>query len=301
MGKTGQKKKLKRYYKIYEQIYKHPQAAIFDISKKAKISRNTVSKYLHEMIEKNILVPPTLALKPTRNYTEYVTLLNFDSPDFVFTQLKELPYILYSAFCALNWNVLTVSLKLFDFSQLRHFQSLVFQGERGFVVTPKCGMNEATRLDTSTATLDTIPKLKTPKRKKLPWGEKEWKLYDLFKYNLRRKVTPTMKKGKVRYEDYMKWREPLEKYCTIHTLYYPLGFFNYMHWFFLMKTDYDISFLFQEWHASCVFTTVNDYVLALIPVIGRIQQREFLISFQELQNKLGIEKCYRSILLDHVY
>jgi hypothetical protein len=274
---------------------------ILDIGKKTSLSRNTVSKYLIKMIEKSMLLPPFLALNPARNYTEYVSILNFDSPDFVFTQLKELPYILYSSFCALDWNVLTVSTKPFDFSQLCHFQSLLLQGERGTIVTPLCSMNEDARFDMSTVDLDKIPKSNPPKRRNLQWDESQWKLYDLFKYDLRRKITPTLKKGKLRYEDYTNWREELEKYCTIHTLYYPLGFFNYMHWFFLMKTDYDISFLFQDWYASCIFTTINDYVLALIPVRGKPYQKEFLVSFQQLQTQLGIDVCYRSILLDHLY
>ncbi len=301
MGKINGKRRVEGYYKIYEQIYHHPQAAIFDIAEEITFSRNTVSKYLLEMIKKNILLPPFLGLKPAQNYTEYVSFLNFDNPDFVFTQLKELPHILYSAFCALSWNVLTVSTKPFDFSQLHHFQSLLFQGERGIIVTPRCGMNGTARLDMDTVNLDTLKKIKLPKQKKLPWDETQWKLFDLFKYNLRKKVTPTIRKGKVRYEDYMKWREPLKEHCTIHTLFYPRGLFSYRHWLFLIKTDYDISSLFQGWHASCIFTTVKDYVLALIPVMGRTHQRELLASFQELQDQLGIEQCYRSILLDHVY
>jgi len=60
MGRITQAKKLKSYYKIYEQIYKDPLIYIADISDNTGVSRNAVAKYLQEMVAKQLKMPYTL-------------------------------------------------------------------------------------------------------------------------------------------------------------------------------------------------------------------------------------------------
>lgn len=39
----------------------------------------------------------------------------------------------------------------------------------------------------------------------IPWSEDEWRLYEVFKDNLRRSVVPAVEKIHVRYENYIEW------------------------------------------------------------------------------------------------
>jgi len=91
MGKITKTKRLKSYYKIYEQIYKDPLIYIAEISDNTGVSRNAVAKYLQEMYADNILTGPSLCLKPHTNYQEYIYFLNFSDPFTVFDGLKEIP------------------------------------------------------------------------------------------------------------------------------------------------------------------------------------------------------------------
>ncbi|MGC1121169.1 MAG: winged helix-turn-helix domain-containing protein, partial [Candidatus Methanofastidiosia archaeon] len=65
-------RKLHCFHKIYEQISSSPGMPIYEIATNANISRNTVSKYLQEMIEDCVLIGPQLRLLPSSTYKEYV-------------------------------------------------------------------------------------------------------------------------------------------------------------------------------------------------------------------------------------
>jgi hypothetical protein len=60
MGKTSWRTKLKRYHKIYEQVYANPVVFITDIAQNTGISRNTVAKYIKEMYKDHIFLRDVL-------------------------------------------------------------------------------------------------------------------------------------------------------------------------------------------------------------------------------------------------
>ena len=57
-------KRLKDYYRLYEQLYANPVITICGIAENTGLSRNTVSKYLHHMYANKIIVGPYLTIKP---------------------------------------------------------------------------------------------------------------------------------------------------------------------------------------------------------------------------------------------
>ena len=115
MGKISQEKKIKDYYKIYEQIYVDPTISLIELSKKTKMSRNTISKYLHEM--------------------------HFSDPFFTFKGLRDFPHVVYHAMTSGSWNTLVVTDRHLDFSKLVGFQSLLYQGVKVRTSTPKVEYN----------------------------------------------------------------------------------------------------------------------------------------------------------------
>ncbi len=58
----GLKKRMLGYHKVYEQLYEYPLLLIREITKNTGISRNTVSRYIHEMYEFSILKGPLIFL-----------------------------------------------------------------------------------------------------------------------------------------------------------------------------------------------------------------------------------------------
>jgi len=182
MGKISQKERMKNYYKIFEQIYGDPVMSLYDIAANTELSRNTVSKYLREMYAKSIIRGPSLRLKPTQTYREYVYLLNFSDPWKVFRGLKGFPHVVYHGLTFGDWNTMVITNRLLDLSKLVGFEAVVHQGVRYYSYTPKVGY---TSWDESFANvyeqLEWFTPVETEYKDRrltsLDWSEDEWKLF----------------------------------------------------------------------------------------------------------------------------
>ncbi|MBU7013801.1 MAG: hypothetical protein HXS52_02540 [Theionarchaea archaeon] len=75
MSETSFLNRLQRCHRIYEQVYQDPLIPLYEIARNTRHSRNTVSKYLHEMQEQGCLLGPSLRMKPTPIYREYAYLV----------------------------------------------------------------------------------------------------------------------------------------------------------------------------------------------------------------------------------
>jgi len=218
--------KRRSYHKIYEQIYQGPRISIIDITQNTGLSRNTVRRYLQEMYSQGILIGPYLRMKPAQNYREYMYLMNFSDPFFAFKGLKGFPHVLCCAITFGDWNIMVVTNRLLDFSQLVGFQSMVARGVKRITNTPKV---EYISWDLCFTKINEKIKEFTPAQREsktrtlpyLTWDTDEWKLYHAFKSNMRQKITPTLRKINVRYETYREWMGTLDTHCTIHTEFYP--------------------------------------------------------------------------------
>jgi len=190
---------MKNYFKIFEQIYEFPTMSLNEIAATTELSRNTVSKYLKEMYARNILVGPHLRVNPHANYKEYVYLMNFSDPWMVFKGLKGFPHVLYHAVAFGDWNTMVITNNPLDFSQLVGFQNVVYQGIRYCSYTPKPAhttWDESLKKVCQQIAQGTPARIEYKSRKVAPltWQEDEWKLFHIFKYNMRQKVTPPTKK-----------------------------------------------------------------------------------------------------------
>ncbi|MBU7025561.1 MAG: winged helix-turn-helix transcriptional regulator [Theionarchaea archaeon] len=199
MGKISKKTRMKNYFKIFEQIYEFPTMSLNEIAATTELSRNTVSKYLKEMYARNILVGPHLRVNPHANYKEYVYLMNFSDPWMVFKGLKGFPHVLYHAVAFGDWNTMVITNNPLDFSQLVGFHNVVYQGIRYCSYTPKPAhttWDESLKKVCQQIAQGTPARIEYKSRKVAPltWQEDEWKLFHIFKYNMRQKVTPPTKK-----------------------------------------------------------------------------------------------------------
>ena len=209
MGGIG-KNKPADYYKIYKVLTEHPTMSIYDIALHTELSRNTVSKYLKEMCENHIIIGPHLRMKSSPDYKEYVYLMKFSDPHAAFKGLHKFPHVQYNALTFGDWNTLVITNRLLDFSRLVGFESVVYQGVKYCTYTPAV---EYTTWNQSFERIhehlcrfapwksEITSRLQAPS---LTWGEDEWALYQVFKYDVRKKVTPTLRKIGVRYETYNK-------------------------------------------------------------------------------------------------
>jgi len=281
MVKVPEKKRIKYYYEIYEQIYDNPTINANEISKKTKRSRNTTSKYLREVYERNVLIGPYLKMKSTSDYKEYVYVMNFSDPFFTFKGLKGFPHVVYHAVTSGNWNILVVTDRNLDLSKLVGFQSFLYQGVRVKTSTPKVEYNpwdeSIKRIDRAQCT--PVQTNYKDKLSSLPeWGEKEWKLYHTFKRNLRQKRTPTLHRIKVRFNVHIEWMKTLKDYCTIHTEFYPHGREKSMRYCFLITSENDIEPYISTFPIICPITRVEarENRFLIFPAVDSIEETKKL-------------------------
>ena len=294
-------KKEKNCFKIFEEVKKNPFILYEEIHKNIKLGRNTVTKYLDEMLNTNIIKGPYLHLKPSVNYPRFIQITTFSSPSKTFELFKGFPRISYHALCLGDWNFLFVTESPIDFSKLVGFSETHFCEKRGSVwdIPPQfCRWDDAFK--SLQESLADIPRSKIPSKRQveIPWSGDEWNLYHIFKDNLRRAATPAVKKAHLRYEDFTNWKKTLPQYTRIITAYYPQGFLSQILAFFLVETKKIayIPSLFSYWPATTVFYRAGDKLLILV-AFGSKDYIPKTLNLLEKLVSLGYISSYKYALL----
>ena len=286
MVRVSQEKRIEDYYKIYEQISENPTITILELSEKIKRSRNTTPKFLREMYAKNVLIGPYIKMKSISDYREYVYVMNFSDPFFIFKGLKEFPHVVYHAITSGSWNTFVVTDRHLDLPKLVGFQSVLYQGVKVRTSTPKVEYNP---WDESIERIDQVAQ-RTPvqadykgRSNPLPdWGKNEWKLFHAFKRNLRQKRTPIFHKIKVKSNVYIRWMNTLKDYCTIHAEFYPHGRERSMRYCFLISSESAIESYFSNFPIMC-------------PIIRVEGKKNRFLLFPAVDSIEGIKKLYFAI------
>ncbi len=304
MGKILRERRITCYFKIYEQIYEDPFSSIYDISQNTRICRNTTAKYLNEMYKSGILCGPHLNMKATSNYREYVHLLNFSDPQLCFRGLRNFPHVLYHALTFGDWNTMVITDRPLDFSQLVGFQKMIYQGVKDAVYTPKAVLtswDESLKecCEQVSAFTPRKPEYKNRTLTSLPWGEDEWTLFHAFQFNLKQRVTPLLRKIKVRYEVYSTWMKTLEEYSTINTGFYPQGYGNYDSHCFLFFTDYEesVKSLFSSLPVTPSLMKVGNQLLVFVNVTSPEISRNLFCTLYDMKVKEMVKAFHHSSVL----
>jgi hypothetical protein len=235
--------KLERCHRIYEQVYQDPLVPVYEIARNADLSRNTVSKYLHEMMNQTSLLGPYLRMKATPTYREYVYLANFSDPKRKFAALSCFPPVLDVVHTFGDWTTLLTTNQPLDITKIYGFQDLILSEYKYSTITPKTEFISwnAAFAKASKILEDPGPpsRLKRELAPRLDWGEDQWKIYSILNQNMRKTVTTSLQKVLVRFETYVKWREDLDTHCTVHTGFYPRSYNQYTGHWFLFSSSYE--------------------------------------------------------------
>ncbi|MBU6999105.1 MAG: winged helix-turn-helix domain-containing protein, partial [Theionarchaea archaeon] len=211
---------LERCHRIYEQLYQDPLMPGHTIARNSGLSRNTVSKYLQEMLDQTSLLGPYLRMKPTPTYREYVYLANFSDPKQTFTALSCFPSVLDVVHTFGDWTTLLITNQPLDIERIYGFQDLILSECKYSIITPKTEFISWKAALAKASEILKDPGVPSPLKRELApqldWGEDQWKIYSIFNLNMRRTVTNLLQKALVRYETYAKWKEDLDIHCTVH-------------------------------------------------------------------------------------
>jgi hypothetical protein len=299
-------KKQRYFHKIYEQINASKGIPIYEIADSVHMSRNTVSKYLLEMYENEVLMGPQIKVLPSSDYREYVYLMNFRNPFHFFRNVKGFPHVLYHAMTFGDWNSLVITDRLIDFSHIVGYEKTVFQEMRYHSCTPKTKyVLWAQSFEKCSQHIATFSPHKERKNRSvapaLAWGEDQWKMYHAFKDNTRKTATTTLKEIGVRYESYVTWAEDLDTHCSVHTGFYPEGYPTYTTYCFLFSTDYEqtVREIFSHFPTTPFIMEVGNHLMVLMSVALPGIKRQLFCSIYDMRTQEIIETFSHASFLFH--
>jgi hypothetical protein len=234
--------KQERYYQIYEELYENPDISLSEIAVNTGIPEGECEKILDDMYAHGILIP-YMAVKSTSTCVEYVDFLEFSHVDSMLPKLENHPFVTSFVVCEGAWNVLVTAPHLICFNEMTEdFCVALYQGRKGKTVTPQC------KSDYQVNSIFKVKDIHNP-------DNTVENIFYRYATNLQEEITSC--------KESTAWEE-IKKYYSLHILFYPLGFCNYTHWFFLLEIS--PAPLFEDWPCSCLFCDVGCYVLARISV-----------------------------------
>ena len=294
---------------IAQQLCENPLITIKLLAENAELARNTASKYLKRMYAQNLVVGPWMTLRPHQNYKEYVYLMNFTDPLLVFDGLRGFPHVMYHGVTFGDWNTIVITNRPGDFSRLKGFETMVYEGVKGLVYTPR--PEYTTWGQCWERMYETLVQFNALKRERvhevpvpfLDWGEDEWKLYHTFRFNMRKAVTPILRKVKVTYETYTTWMDTLKDHCTIHTEFYPEGRNIYNMHCFLLDSDHkhSVKSLFSWFPTTPVIMEVGTKLLAFLKVVHSDITRDMICTVCDMKTMHMVKRINHAQFISELH
>ena len=262
-----------QYINIANAIREDPFISLSDMSSQINISRSTISRCLKKMYTDRILIGPQLSVKPHKNYTPYIYLLQVSSPYDIFRELKTFPHVKNLTISLGEWNTCILTDQMMDFSTLKGFQKIVYEGKRYDVYSPRIryirweqSFKEIRReLECYTPIVEKSTISGPPE---LPWGEQEWELYRAMRLNVRQDVSLVLREHNIQHETYQRWKKTVLDHCTVHTGFYPGGLDVYMNFNVLIRTDFiqTVKELFSFFPTTPFLADLDNHVLAVVRI-----------------------------------
>jgi hypothetical protein len=236
-------------------------------------------------------VGPHINKRSYANLKEYMVLINCENPEPLYLKYREDMNIIYHAqtigFCDL-WVITKEKVDIEG--------DVVAEGYRSdyyFPYAPNRSWEESLQImwkkTNNFRSKDYAVKgiIKTHLNESVQWDSEDEALYQYFKYGIRKKLSPVMKKNLISGGKLYNWFQKLPGCCTIYTGYYPETLSAYDPYLFMIETDYKdfIVELFSELPTTSTFFTVSELLFMYIHVPKRYTSG---ISIQKTAKKLHI-------------
>lgn len=253
-----------QYRTIYESLDENPRIQLKDLSTILGVNRNSASKLMEKAFEQEYVMIPQIRRCSYSNMKEYVYLANYKNPLKHYRQYGEDTNVTYHAVMEGFANFWIISKEKIDIKGdvliegLRSDYCVAFAPNHSWDTSIQVMQKKVKNFNPE----EYEPKgiMKTHWNETIPWDVEYEMLFREFKFNLRKKLTPIMRKYLISGYKIYKFLEDLPKYCTIFTRYFPEGFSNYDSYLYVFETDYEdfIIELFSELPTSSFFFKVSD-------------------------------------------
>lgn len=254
-----------QYRTIYEELDKAPRIYIKELSKVLGVNSHAGSKRLGEAFEKGYVLVPQIRKRSYKNMKEYIYLVNCKNPLRVFKQYKNDINVVYHALMGGFANLLLVTKKKIDVKG-----DIVFYGLRSdYYIAFAPNHSWETALQKMWNLVNTFnPRTYEPRGiiashwdEPLEWWDPEFEILSReFKYNLRRTLTPIIRKNLISTTKIYEFLERLPECCTVFTRYFPETIAAYDPYLFMIETDYEdfVVDVYSELPTSSFFFKVSD-------------------------------------------
>ena len=262
----------KQFRTIYELLNDNPRIYIKDISSALRTNPHATSKKLEKAFKKEYILAPQLRTRSYAAMAEYMYFVHCDNVSDHYLAYIEDGNVVYHAVMGGFANLWIITK-----GKMRVPGDIICEGFRS-------DFHVAHPPDHSWERAITIMKemicefdpgdyqgkgiITNRQHESIYWDPEFQTLYREFKYNLRRKLSPVMKKNRISAEKIYKFFDVLPYTCTVFTRYFPETRSAYDPYLFMFRTDYEdfIVSLFSEIPTSSMFFTVADRLFVYVDV-----------------------------------
>jgi len=285
MARPSAKEKLKKHFRIYEQIYENPLISRSEISENTGLTRETVARYLDEM-DSTVIHGPSISLKPAPNYREYAYFLTFENQLTAYEELIENSLVTAGIG---HWNVSFTSEKCIDTSQLECKECFLKK------VKGETFLSKVTTLDWDESMKKMHSMLHLPQEKSvlnenipsIPWQRFDWAFYRKFRNNVRAPVDHVLGELGISRKRYRRWLSSLSDVANVQPAFYPLGMDKYHTFDFLFKSEYQKSLveIFGMLPSTSLFFSVDEYLFARLSFLSNREMQQLILFIYKMKEE----------------
>ena len=265
------------YRVIYEAFFETPRIFINNLAPMLRLNRHCTGRRVNEAIEKGYVSTPQIRRRSYANLKEHVYFLNCENPVQQFSTSCQLENIVYQASMIGPTNLWVVSDTELDcdcdiFAHgLRSDYHVSYAPNHSWETAIQKMRKKVDGFNPGDYTPEGI--IKTHWNETALWDSEYETLFNEFNYDLRKPITPIIRKNLISWGKLEKWIKELPKYCTIVTCYYPETIKCYDPYLFMFKTEYEdfVVNLFSELPTTTWFFTVSNRLFVLAHI-----KREYL-------------------------
>ncbi|MBU7030785.1 MAG: hypothetical protein HXS48_27885 [Theionarchaea archaeon] len=260
---------------MHRTLLEEPRLYYDDLGKRCDASRNTVTKYWKQGMEKKVFFPPQIRLKMFENRKEYIYLVQSDEANKLFEYFKNKDELVYMSYVSGKFDILLQTNRLLDVLP----DGTLFYGGRSNYIYPDTPfrsyvkaldlMEDKLGHEYSKSKIMVEYPLEPVEIGNPHYG---WMIFPHIKYNLRVSYTNIVKTLHISFESFQKGLEYLFNVSTVLLPYYPLGFRLYSQYFFVFWSNYE-KFLCELFSCLPCHTSITKVKDALIMYVS-IQKGE---------------------------
>ncbi len=274
-------------HSMYLTFLEEPRLYFDEAAERCNASRNTLSKYWWQGIDREVFFPPQVRLNMYENRKEYIYLIQSDSAHKLYTYFQQQKGTVYTVYGSGKFEILLQTNQPLEVLPDR----TLLQGSRSnyiYPLTPYCSYEDALkRMDMLSEQEQKKSKIKVEYPKEPPEKGSShygWMIYPYVKYNLTVGFTKIIKTLHISFPTFFKGLDYLLNVSTVLLPYYPYGFRLYSQYFFVFWTDYEefLCKFFGQLPCHTSITKVNDALVMLVSVQKkeRFSEKMFQLCFK---------------------